>query len=66
MNSDKLTLEFCLSEIIKNNGSIRIGASILCQCFDGTVSVTDWHGKTVWFPQLDSRAVNHFMSVQQA
>ena len=59
----EVTLDFCVKEIVKN-GYIRIGASILTHCYDGTVSVSDWNGHTVWFPKLDIKAVEYFISVQ--
>lgn len=58
-----LSLEFCAKEIVKN-GYIRIGKSILTHCYDGTVSVTDWFGKTTWFPELNIKAVQKFIDIQ--
>lgn len=60
-----LTLEFCAKEIVKSK-SMRVGKSILSWCYDGTVSVVDWNGHTVWFPRLSVEAVQHFIDIQPA
>ena len=58
-----LTLEFCAMEILRQ-GYIRVGLSSLTHCFDNSVSVTDWHGNTVWFDRLTIEAVQHFIDIQ--